>query len=274
MAVPYNRLSRVLVVDDDEATRQSFSTALELCGFDVCVADSGHGGLVLVRRAKPDVILIDVNLPDISGIEVLRQLRQSGFSVPVIMMTGFATTQTAVEAMRLGAHNFVEKPLDIDNLRSLVEDIGRPLSQPFAIVADHDGVTLHASVRLAEIIVRIVDSPSDPKTLSGWGHYVGASSGAIRNWCATMHLRSKRVLDFARVLRAVIRQREGFGPEDLLDVVDRRTLEHLLTLGGPIHSNVRELPGSIDEFLTMQRFVTNAGVIDEVRKRVKGRAVT
>jgi ActR/RegA family two-component response regulator len=263
---------RVLVVDDDEGTRNAFSVALRNSGFETFVAESGQQGIEIAVQTQPEIALIDLRLPDMSGLTVLQELRRAGSFAHLIMMTGFATTQTAVEAMRLGALDYLEKPIDVDSLIELVESVTG--SGGLALKLRHaDDTKLHAATRWAQVVIQAIDAPADPKTLHGWGRSVGVSHGAIRNWCRTAHIRPKRSLDFARLLRAVIKQREGLRPEDLLDVVDLRTLAHLLKMGQTSSNRPAELPSEVEEFLQTQRWITSTSLLDEVRRQLRYRLI-
>jgi len=111
----------VLLIDDDLAALDTFRVALSLSHFDVVTADSGVQGASIAVRLDPDVVLAELKLPDLSGLDVLRTIRAHGQSTPFILITAFATIRTAVEAMRLGAFDYVEKPLSVEQLVSFVE---------------------------------------------------------------------------------------------------------------------------------------------------------
>ncbi len=111
-------MQRALVIDDDAGTILGFSGVLTLNGFEVLAASNGFDGLGVADGHSLDLILADLVLPDLSGVEVLRQLRLTGNRVPFVIVTGFGTTHSAVEAMRLGAADYVEKPLIGDELMS------------------------------------------------------------------------------------------------------------------------------------------------------------
>jgi two-component system response regulator HydG len=110
---------RVLFVDDEPAILKSLGEYFEKLGHEVFRADTGKGGLATYERVKPDVTILDLKLPDISGLEVLGSLRQK--NATVLMLTGYGEVETAVEAMRLGAENFLTKPVDLKHLAATVE---------------------------------------------------------------------------------------------------------------------------------------------------------
>jgi two-component system, NtrC family, response regulator HydG len=109
-------VSRILVIDDDPGVRDSMARMLRLAGYSVDTAETGEQGLDLARGNVFDVVLSDMRMPGISGIDVLRQLREQRVDSAFIVMTGFGTVETAVEAMKLGAVDFVQKPFFRDEL--------------------------------------------------------------------------------------------------------------------------------------------------------------
>jgi DNA-binding response OmpR family regulator len=110
---------RVLFIDDEPAILKSLGDYFEKLGHDVYRADTGKGGVVMFEKVKPDVTVLDLKLPDISGLEVLKDLRRH--HATVLMLTGYGEVETAVEAMRLGAENFLTKPVDMGHLAATVE---------------------------------------------------------------------------------------------------------------------------------------------------------
>jgi len=111
----------VLVVDDEKNILGSLSRALRVEDFDVDVAGSGRLALERVAAKTYEVILLDVRMPDLDGLEVLSALREAGSAVPVIVMSGHGSIETAVEAVRNGAHDFLEKPIATERLLLSIE---------------------------------------------------------------------------------------------------------------------------------------------------------
>ena len=108
---------KVLIVDDEKLIRWSVRRQLEEWGYMALEAESGTGGLAQIRAESPDLILLDVRLPDLSGIEVLREIKQNNLSIPVIMITGDPQLDDIKTAIKLGALDFIKKPLDFDELQ-------------------------------------------------------------------------------------------------------------------------------------------------------------
>lgn len=106
----------VLVIDDEQAIRRALTQILEDEGYAVAVAESGEDGVQQALQLTPDAIFLDVWLPGIDGLEALRMIRERGVQAPVIMISGHGTIETAVRATKLGAYDFVEKPLSLDRV--------------------------------------------------------------------------------------------------------------------------------------------------------------
>src|SRR5687768_905589 len=109
-------MSRILLIDDDPGVRDSMERTLRAAGYGVQSAASGEEGIEMARGGAYDVILSDMRMPGISGLDILRQLRDLRVDSVFIIMTGFGTVDTAVEAMKLGAVDFVQKPFFRDEL--------------------------------------------------------------------------------------------------------------------------------------------------------------
>jgi two-component system response regulator HydG len=113
---------RILVVDDDPTFRDVLDMRLQTWGYRVRVAHDAREAEDLARDWRPDLVLTDVVMPDASGLELLGRLRNDNAARPVILLTAHATVEMAVEAMKCGAVDFLTKPLDYQNLQSLVRD--------------------------------------------------------------------------------------------------------------------------------------------------------
>jgi len=118
-------VARIMVVDDEESIRDSLRMILEHDGYQVEEASGGGEALAKVAHSVPDAILLDIKMPDVDGLTVLQSLREKGYLVPIIMITGHGDIQTAVDATQRGAFDFFEKPLQRDRvllaLRNAVE---------------------------------------------------------------------------------------------------------------------------------------------------------
>ncbi|HEX4447522.1 MAG TPA: EAL domain-containing protein [Polyangiaceae bacterium] len=112
----------VLVVDDDPAVGRSLRRALESAGYDVAVADDGNVAIETLMRRSFDVVLSDIRMPGMSGVELLSVVRACDMDVPVILMTGAPTVETAIEAVSLGAVQYLSKPTPMDTVLSAIDN--------------------------------------------------------------------------------------------------------------------------------------------------------
>lgn len=110
----------ILVIDDDFQIRESFERLLSEESHEVLTAGSGETGLEILRSILPDLVLLDVRLPGMSGLETLLAIKEIDSKLPVIIMTAFGTTETAIEATKLGAFDYVLKPFDIPELLQVI----------------------------------------------------------------------------------------------------------------------------------------------------------
>ena len=113
-------MTKILVIDDDRSVRHLVARALDgYHGFSVCSASDGDAGLQLLESEQPAVLLLDVFLPEYNGLELFRKIRIMDSKLPVIFITGDTSSETAIEAMRAGAYDYLSKPLNVEQLRSL-----------------------------------------------------------------------------------------------------------------------------------------------------------
>jgi DNA-binding NtrC family response regulator len=113
-------MAKLLVADDEQGIRQLLTLVFEREGHSVRTAEGGRRALQLLREESADLIISDVKMPDMNGIELLRAARELLPDVAVVMMTAFATVETAREAFKLGADDFIQKPFDVDELKLIV----------------------------------------------------------------------------------------------------------------------------------------------------------
>lgn len=110
----------LLVIDDERSIRMAFQRLFEKDGIEVLTAGTGEDGLSVFEDRQPDVVVVDVSLPEMSGIEVFQQIHAQNPTVPVLFITGHGTTSMAIEAIQQGAFDYLFKPLDRDELKDLV----------------------------------------------------------------------------------------------------------------------------------------------------------
>jgi two-component system response regulator PilR (NtrC family) len=119
---PERRRPRVLVVDDERSMRELLAIVLRREGYEVQLAENGRTAIALLERDPVDLLISDIKMPDMSGVDLLRAAKRIDPHVLAIMITAFASTQTAVEAMRLGACDYLSKPFDVDLLKMKVRE--------------------------------------------------------------------------------------------------------------------------------------------------------
>lgn len=138
-------MDKLLLIDDEADVQYSFRRIFNGPDIQLSTASSGEEGLKLIPRLKPDLVIMDVRMGGISGLETLRRLRQTDARIPVIMMTAYGSTQTAIEAMKLGAYDYLLKPFDVPKLKQIVYSAlkaAREMKQAIAIQpADFDDDT-------------------------------------------------------------------------------------------------------------------------------------
>lgn len=110
----------IVVIDDEESIREGCRQALESEGWRAAVAPDGHRGLRLVEKTRPRLVLLDLRMPNVGGIEVLEKLGQIDPRIVPIIITGYGTVDTAVTSMKLGAFDFIAKPFEMDQLLDVV----------------------------------------------------------------------------------------------------------------------------------------------------------
>jgi two-component system nitrogen regulation response regulator GlnG len=113
-------MSRLLLIDDETDVQYSFQRIFDSPEIELTTASSGEEGLRLIPKLKPDLVLMDIRMGGITGLETLRRIRQIDSKLLVILMTAYGTTQTAIEAMKLGAYDYLLKPFDVPKLKEIV----------------------------------------------------------------------------------------------------------------------------------------------------------
>src|SRR5437667_10559619 len=113
--------AKILVIDDEPAVLEVFREFLGMQGYRVSSAPSGEEAVRLIPDLKPDIILTDINLPGLSGLEVMRFAKSVDPEIGVVVVTGHASASNAIEALRQGAFNYITKPFDLDEIHEVVE---------------------------------------------------------------------------------------------------------------------------------------------------------
>jgi len=109
-------MATILVIDDEQGIRDLLGTLLRRKGYDVVLAESGRKGLELFRQARPDLIVLDLKMPEMDGLTVLRQIRTLDLRKPVVILTGAGTADAAEQTRALGVTEFIEKEFSLHRL--------------------------------------------------------------------------------------------------------------------------------------------------------------
>ncbi|HVF22851.1 MAG TPA: sigma-54 dependent transcriptional regulator [Pyrinomonadaceae bacterium] len=119
---------RLMIVDDEEAARYGMRRALTTLGYNITEAGSAEAARALLKQAEPDLLLLDVNLPGMSGLDFLREIKNANGNAPlVIIVTAHGSERMAVEAVKAGAHDYLSKPFEVDDLRLVVKNAAETL---------------------------------------------------------------------------------------------------------------------------------------------------
>ena len=114
---------KLLVVDDEESLRMILKNELAEHGFDVTEADSGEAALRAMETSTPDLVILDVRMPGMDGLEVLKTIRQNNLAKKVIMLTGVDELKIARESLQFGANDFMTKPFQFKNMYACIERV-------------------------------------------------------------------------------------------------------------------------------------------------------
>lgn len=126
-------MADILVVDDDESVVSAFRAFLAHEGHQCRIAGTAADALIQVRTQRPDLVITDVRMPGIDGLEGLRMMREIAPGLPVIVMTAHGTSRTSIEAMRLGAFDYLAKPFELADLRALITRVVSSITSPRAV---------------------------------------------------------------------------------------------------------------------------------------------
>lgn len=250
----------LLLIDDDPSFSGFIAKGLERAGLPIIVASTGQSGLEALQTGRYPLVLLDLVLPDIDGLEVLRRVKTWRPAPSVILLSGLGSIRTAVEAIRLGALDFLEKPLDVQDLVDTVRS-HLPIAQadcdsedsalldflekPINVLDPEDTVSSSrrpqqtespAEGPIADLVrwtVAIAVASKDTRTLEQWARLVGASTQTIFQRCSRSGVRAKPLLDLGRILRISRLCSTGLeSPFDHLSSLDARTVDALLGRAG------------------------------------------
>lgn len=199
-------MAKILVIDDQKSIRNTLKDILEYEGHEVVVAEDGLDGLEKFNAGKFDVVLTDIKMPNMDGMEVLEKIIASGTDAPIIMISGHGNIDTAVEAIKKGAYDFIEKPLDLNRLlvtiRNAIERnnlvvetkvLKRKVSKAYDMIGESEAI-----LKVKEMIDRV--APTDARVLITGQN--GTGKELVARW---LHEKSNRAdMPFVEVNCAAI----------------------------------------------------------------------
>lgn len=153
---------RILVVDDESGVRESFRMVFKDT-YDVLVAESGKEGLMMIREYHPHLLILDVRLPDMNGITILKEVRRIEVTLPVIVITGAGTHQTAIDALKLGADDFIAKPINFNYVRITVANSLQRKAKPNQGLPTAEDVIIKNYLSSLKMLNKILEA-RDPYT--------------------------------------------------------------------------------------------------------------
>ena len=166
-------MSKVLIIDDEKAILESLSSILEDEGFQVFKAVDGKEGIAIFDREKPEIVLLDVWMPDLDGLQVLKRIKKIDRNAVVIVISGHGTISTAVEAVKVGAYDFLEKPLSIDKVLEVISrGLGREKAPSDKVEEFKIGVTKGPDIHKQKTIGKSI-------VVYGLGLHSGVKTGMI-----------------------------------------------------------------------------------------------
>lgn len=291
---------KVLVVDDDTLTRKLLEEELKIAGYSVQAGKTGEEGLKIIERENIDVAILDIKLPDIDGITLLEKIKESGKLTEVIMITAYGTIESAVEAMKKGAYDYITKPFSLSEIEILIQKayekkslIKNTLSLKHSISRfEHPQEIIYRSKKMAEVleILKKVAQKECPVVIEG---ETGVGKEVLANYLHKISLRK----DFPFVvincagLQENLLESEMFGYEKgaftgadkqklgLVEVADGGTLflDEIADMGISVQGKLLRVIetgefrriGSVKNFKVNIRVVaaTNKNLSEEVKNR-------
>jgi ActR/RegA family two-component response regulator len=272
----------ILIVDDDLGIRETLAVGLRHAGYDVDTACTVAGALAALKTRETRLVFCDLRLPDGDGLQILDRANASSRQISFVIMTGYGTIASAVKAMRLGARDYVEKPLDVDVViglaaryvhgREVLPPVARGhLENDTALARGNDSnatdLIAPRATRIAKILTGPLIAQEDVRSIAELCRVapVGVSGGTFRRICREERIHARQGLQFARLLRALaLANQHAASPSEWMDV-DPRTFHSLLTQAGITLSGARNgMP--LQDFIRQQQLVCNPLVLRAVER--------
>jgi CheY-like chemotaxis protein len=256
-ALNLRRNPSVLLVDDDQSIVEVFTRALGSQGIQLVCALDGRRALTVAHSGSFNLWLLETKLPDLHGLDVVRELRADGYKTPFIVVSRAATVQIAVEATKLGAWGVLEKPARLSELGRMVRSALASTALECLVTADP-----HTPCeRWCNYMIGLVTAEHDLKTDMPWAKHVGVSLSVLRDCCRRVGVKVEDARNFGRALRAICQSGDHWTPETVLDIDDARTLKRFEQRSGMRHGlNGRERglrAPSVHEFFGRQEWLAH-----------------
>jgi two-component system nitrogen regulation response regulator NtrX len=186
-------MAEILIVDDEEDIRRSLAGILEDEGFATRVAVDGEAALAEVRSEAPDGVLLDIAMPGRDGLAILEELRHGWPGLPVVMMSGHGTIETAVRATQLGAFDFIEKPLSVDKILLII----RHALEQSRLVRENrrlqaEAIRAHEILGESEPVRRLKEQIRQAAPTNGWALITGENGTGKELVARQIHVHSRR----------------------------------------------------------------------------------
>lgn len=185
---------RILVVDDENTILDSVKGILEDEGYDVTVVSSGKECLDILKTVPIDLVVLDIWMPGMDGLEVLQRIKKDWPFLPVVIMTGHGTIETAVKATRIGAHDFIEKPLSYEALLLSVENAlkYKELEDENAILRQHTDASVQDIIGMSPVMLKLKEQITIIAPTDAWVLIRGENGTGKELVAQTIHRMSKR----------------------------------------------------------------------------------
>lgn len=253
-------LRRLLVVDDDVGTLATYRMALSLAGFDVVATDSGSHALQFLQANSFDLILTDLRMPDVSGLELLAAAREHAPHVPVVVLTCWGSEASEHAARYLGAADFISKPWDLEEFIERLRTLWGEACSSAGRQCECQGP---ATRRWVAIVVAVTCAAEDLPTVDAWADELHKSKSTLQRWCTACHVHAADSLDFARALRLVKRyagrRADWYNHFAIIDPATMRAF-----LDRAAFSPIGTVP-DLRTFIASQRFIVDATLLTAIK---------
>jgi len=128
---------KILIIDDERSIRETLEMFLREKEYEVITAKDGERGLEAIQKERLDIVILDIHLPGMDGLAVLKKIKERGENTSVIMITAYHDTETAMRAIKIGADEYVRKPIDVDEFEIIIDKVVNKSAQPPVRMSEH-----------------------------------------------------------------------------------------------------------------------------------------